>query len=85
MERDVLRHKPDLVLLDFSANNGVTTADKETLSSYEAIVRRLVTEVPVVQVSEKSGRRLGFFSIRKSDRDYYHCVLMKEFLIWNCG
>jgi lysophospholipase L1-like esterase len=53
LERDVLRHKPDLVFLDFSANDGITTADGETLASYEAIVRRIITEAkaPVVQVA----------------------------------
>jgi lysophospholipase L1-like esterase len=51
LERDVLSRKPDLVFLDFSANDDINTADAETLSSYEAIVRRLVEHrVPVVQV-----------------------------------
>ena len=51
--RDVLKRNPDLVFLDFSANDGMTTADTETLASYESIVRRLISEgkVPVVQVA----------------------------------
>lgn len=52
LQRDVLRRQPDLVFLDFSANDDIYTADPETLASYEALVRRLVTEAkcPVVQV-----------------------------------
>jgi len=52
LERDVLRRKPDLVFLDFSANDDIYHDDPETLASYEAIVRRLVADagVPVVQV-----------------------------------
>ncbi|MBA3684115.1 MAG: SGNH/GDSL hydrolase family protein [Planctomycetes bacterium] len=53
VERDVLRWKPDLVFLDFSANDDIYSDDTEMLASYEAIVRRLVSEakVPVVQVA----------------------------------
>jgi len=52
LDRDVLRHRPDLVLLDFSANDDIHSGDRETLSSYEALVRRIVLEAhaPVVQV-----------------------------------
>src|ERR1051325_5927999 len=38
-ERDVLSHKPDLVFIDFSANDDINSADEETLSSYESLVR----------------------------------------------
>ncbi|HZZ71551.1 MAG TPA: SGNH/GDSL hydrolase family protein [Pirellulales bacterium] len=52
LDRDVLRHQPDLVFLDFSANDDIYSASPETLASYEAIVRRIITEAhaPVVQV-----------------------------------
>lgn len=52
LDRDVLNHSPDLVFLDFSANDGISSTDPETLASYEAIVRRIVSEAraPVVQV-----------------------------------
>jgi lysophospholipase L1-like esterase len=48
--RDVLARKPDLVFLDFSANDDIYSASPETLASYEAIVRRIITEgrAPVV-------------------------------------
>jgi len=50
LERDVLSRKPDLVFVDFSANDDIHSADAETLSSYEAIVRRLIeARIPVVQ------------------------------------
>ena len=44
IERDVLRRKPDLVFLDFSANDDIYSDTPETLASYEAIVRRILTE-----------------------------------------
>lgn len=52
LDRDVLRRKPDLVFLDFSANDDINSDTPETLASYESLVRRLVAEarVPVVQV-----------------------------------
>ena len=51
-QRDVLRHKPDLVFLDFSANDGIMEADGEKLASYESLVRRIILDAraPVVQV-----------------------------------
>jgi lysophospholipase L1-like esterase len=52
LERDVLARKPDLVFVDFSANDDISSPDEETLCSYEAIIRRLVDEakLPVVQL-----------------------------------
>jgi lysophospholipase L1-like esterase len=52
LERDVLAHKPDLVFVDFTANDGIYSDDTETLASYESILRRLATAgIPVVQVA----------------------------------
>lgn len=52
LQRDVLAHKPDLVFLDFSANDGIKTAAPETMASYESLVRRIVRDggCPVVIV-----------------------------------
>jgi lysophospholipase L1-like esterase len=52
LDRDVLARKPDLVFVDFTANDDINSGDPETLASYESIIRRLVTEarVPAVQV-----------------------------------
>ena len=52
LRRDVLARKPDLVFLDFTANDDINYAIPETLASYEAIVRRLISEgtCAVVQV-----------------------------------
>lgn len=52
LRRDVLRRHPDLVFLDFSANDGIEVAAPETLASYESLVRRIILEAkcPVVQV-----------------------------------
>ena len=51
-DRDVLSRKPDLVLLDFSANDDINSATPETLASYESLVRRIILDAraPVVQV-----------------------------------
>jgi lysophospholipase L1-like esterase len=50
LERDVLARRPDLVFLDFSANDDIYSANPETLASYESIVRRLIADgrAPVV-------------------------------------
>lgn len=52
VDRDVLARQPDLVFLDFSANDDIYSDNPVTLASYEAILRRLIVEarVPVVQV-----------------------------------
>jgi lysophospholipase L1-like esterase len=52
LDRDVLARKPDLVFLDFSANDDIYSDRRETLSSYESLVRRILSEAgcPVVQV-----------------------------------
>jgi lysophospholipase L1-like esterase len=52
LERDVLAHKPDLVFLEFTINDGpYTPPDSDRLASYESLVRRMVqADVPVVQV-----------------------------------
>ena len=52
VDRDVLSREPDLVFVDFSANDDITSDTPETLASYEAILRRILAEArcPVVQV-----------------------------------
>ena len=49
-DRDVLRRKPDLVFLAFSPNDGNWGADPERYATWEAILRRSITEAkaPVV-------------------------------------
>jgi len=51
-DRDVLRHKPDLVLLDFSANDDIYSDDPENGASYESLVRRTILDAkaPIVIV-----------------------------------
>ena len=52
LDRDVLAHRPDLVFVDFTANDDINSADPETLASYESILRRLAAAgIPVVQVA----------------------------------
>ena len=50
LERDVLSRKPDLVFLDFTANDGIENADVPTLDSYECLLRDMIGRgIPVVQ------------------------------------
>ena len=51
MQRDVLSRKPDLVFLDFMANDGIDTDDPVPSCFYEHIVRTLVgSGIPVAQM-----------------------------------
>lgn len=51
LERDVLPHKPNLVFLDFTVNDGAEDTDGEALASYERIVRELMaTDAAVMPV-----------------------------------
>ncbi len=54
LERDVLPHKPDLVFLDFTVNDGAEETDVQSLASYERIVRELLVSksavMPVLMV-----------------------------------
>lgn len=50
LDRDVLRHKPDLVFVEFAVNDHPFTIHPGRLEAYEAIVRCLVLAgIPVVQ------------------------------------
>jgi len=42
--RDVLSRKPDLVLIDFSANDDIYSDDPEMGASYESLVRRTIID-----------------------------------------
>lgn len=52
LQRDCLRHHPDLVFLDFTANDNVFGTDELSLESYESLVRRIIVQghAPVVQM-----------------------------------
>jgi len=51
LERDVLARRPDIVFLDFTANDDLFGRDLPSLAAYEAILRELIGRgVPVVQV-----------------------------------
>lgn len=41
LERDVLAHKPDLVFLDFTVNDDISTDDPIRMASYERLMREL--------------------------------------------
>jgi lysophospholipase L1-like esterase len=81
LERDVLSRKPDLVFLDFSANDDINSDDPETLGSYESIVRRLVTEakVPVVQVAFPFKWNIGRDLLPKMKRRLAHHAIAEAY------
>ena len=76
LDRDVLAHKPDLVFVDFTANDGIDSADPETLASYESILRRLATAgIPVVQVAFPFKWDIETAKLPKMKRLVAHCAL----------
>lgn len=52
LQRDCLAQRPDLVFLDFSANDDVHNPKPERLACYESLVRRIIAEgrCPLVMV-----------------------------------
>ncbi len=50
LQRDVLAYHPDLVFLDFSANDGLDGRDAKSLASYEGLLRDIIgAGIPVEQ------------------------------------
>ncbi len=63
-ERDVLSRKPDLVFLDFTANDGFDQDDPVAISAYESLVRDMVRRgIAVEQV---------YFGFKFCFADNYH-------------
>jgi lysophospholipase L1-like esterase len=44
LQRDCLAYKPDLVFLDFSANDDIGKDTPEKRATYESLIRRIITE-----------------------------------------
>lgn len=44
LDRDVLTHRPDLVFLDCTVNDGAEQADEQRLASYERVLRDLLAK-----------------------------------------
>lgn len=81
LERDVLRHNPDLVFLDFSANDDIYDENPETLASYESLVRRIITEghAPVVQMILPFGWNVQSADFEKMKRRTAHIAISKAY------
>lgn len=79
MDRDVLRYHPDLVFLDFSANDGIYEAAPETMASYEALLRRIIGEAqaPVVPVIFPFGWDVKAADLDNMKRRGAHLALAK--------
>jgi lysophospholipase L1-like esterase len=77
LDRDVLRHMPDLVFLDFSANDGINDATPESLASYESLMRRIITEAraPLVQMIFPFGWDVKSADFDKMKRRAAHIAL----------
>ncbi|MBN1558521.1 MAG: SGNH/GDSL hydrolase family protein [Lentisphaerae bacterium] len=58
LERDVLRHDPELVFLEYTVNDGVTGNSPERAASYETILRTLVSRGIPVEVVLLGVKRL---------------------------
>ncbi|MGA2067513.1 MAG: SGNH/GDSL hydrolase family protein [Thermoguttaceae bacterium] len=80
-DRDVLRRKPDLVFLDFSANDDIYSATPETLASYESLVRRIILDAhaPVVQVIFPFQWDVAKGSTRGMQRRDAHLAIAKAY------
>lgn len=81
LDRDVLRHKPDLVFLDFSANDDIYNDTPETLASYESLVRRIITDghAPVVQMILPFGWNVQAADFEKMKRRTAHIAISKAY------
>ncbi len=80
LERDCLRWKPDLVFVDFTANDDITSDDPETLASYQAILHRLAeAKVPVVQVAFPFRWNIGSAELPKLKRLALHRALAEAY------
>ncbi len=49
LQRDVLSHKPDLVFLEFTMNDGAEGSDAQTSAAYEYLLRKLLKSGCAVQ------------------------------------
>jgi lysophospholipase L1-like esterase len=81
LDRDVLRHQPDLVFLDFTANDGINEATPETLASYEALVRRIIVEghAAVVEMIFPFGWDVKAADFEKMKRRTAHLEIAKAY------
>jgi len=81
LERDVLRHNPDLVFLDFTANDDIYSNTVETLASYESLVRRIITtgNAPVVQMILPFGGNVKAADLDKMKRRTAHIAISKAY------
>ena len=84
VERDVLRHDPDLVIVEFSVNDGDNDLDKE---AYESLILRLLTaeNAPAVIHFAMCNREMGSAErIHAEICERYRVPLlsMKPFIEW---
>lgn len=81
LERDVLAHKPDLVFLDFTINDGINGSDHLSLEIYESLLRVLLSKgIAVEQVMLGCYGQLGSrYDLTKIPRYNDHMTLSKAY------
>ena len=81
LDRDCLSHHPDLVFLDFSANDDIYSDSPESLASYESLMRRIIVQghAPVVQVMFPFKWNVAAGEIAKMKRRDAHIALSNAY------
>jgi hypothetical protein len=86
LQRDVMAYQPDLVFLDFTANDGLSGEDPKSLASYEGLLRDMISAgVPVEQIY--FGFKFNFgrqFDLTK-DSGYMQRLKLAEIYQTGCG
>ncbi len=81
LNRDVLQKKPDLVFLDFSANDDIYSDDLQRMASYESLIRRIILEAkaPVVQMIFPFEWNIKSAKLEDMKRRTAHIALSNEY------
>ncbi len=81
LQRDILSKNPDLVFLDFSANDDIYSDNPESLAAYESLVRRVVLDAktPLVQVIFPFQWNVKAGEMEKMKRRNAHLAISKAY------
>lgn len=81
IQRDVFAHNPDLIFLDFTINDGITSANDWKLDTYESLLQHFIGKgIPVVQAMLSCYGQLGKkFNLEKTKRYTAHQQLSKVY------
>jgi lysophospholipase L1-like esterase len=81
LQRDVLSHHPDLVFLDFTANDDIYLDTPAPLAAYESLVRRIIVEgrCPLVQVIFPFESNIGAGEMARMKRREAHLAISRAY------